>query len=69
MIEEKRRIEKEIEAIGHGWVDLEEAAAVATTMMRSREKMTRLVIGGGNEIVSRRSDPNRGCMHDGGAVG
>ena len=41
--------------------------AAATT--RSREKMMRLVVGGGDEIVSRRSDPNCGCMHDGGAVG
>ena len=29
----------------------------------------RLVMGGGDEIVSRRSDPNRGCVHDGRAVG
>ena len=31
--------------------------------------MTRSVMGGGDEIVSRRSDPNRGCMHGGGAMG
>ena len=36
---------------------------------RSREKMTRSVMGGGDKIVSRRSNPNRGCMHDGGVVG
>ena len=42
-------------------------AAVVTT--RSREKMTRLVMGGGDEIMSRRFDPNRGCMHDGRVVG
>ena len=65
MRKKKRQIEKEIEAIGHGWVDLEAAAATR----RSREKMTRSVMGGGDEIVSRRSDPNRGCMHDGRAVG
>ena len=29
----------------------------------------RLVMGGGNEIVSRRSDPNRGCRHNSGVVG
>ena len=51
--------------IGHGWVDLK--AAVATTRSRE-EKTTRLVVGGGDEIVSRRSDPNCGCMHDGKAV-
>ena len=65
MRKKERQIEKEIEAIGHGWVDLE--AVAATT--RSRKKMIRLVVGGSDEIVSRRSDPNRGCMHDGGAVG
>ena len=32
--------------------------------------MTRLVMGGSDEIVRRRSDPNRGaCMHDGRVVG
>ena len=66
MRKKERQIEKEIEVIGHGWVDLEAAAAMMT---RSREKMTRSIIGGGNEIVSRRSDPNRGCMHDDGVVG
>ena len=65
MRKKERQIEKEIEAIDHGWVDLE--ATAATT--RSREKMTRSVMGGGDEIVSRRSDPNRGCMHGGGAMG
>ena len=65
MRKKERQIEKEIQAISHGWVDLE---AVATTM-RSREKMTRSVMGGGDEIVSRQSDPNRGCMHDGEVVG
>ena len=54
----ERQIEKEIEAIDHGWLDLEAAAAE----MRS-------VMGGGDEIVSRRSDLNRGCMHDCRAVG
>ena len=54
----ERQIETEIEAIDHGWLDLEAAAAE----MRS-------VMGGGDEIVSRRSDLNRGCMHDCGAVG
>ena len=61
----ERQIEKEIKAIGHGWVDLKATAAT----MRSREKMTRSVMGGGDEIVSRQFDPNRGCMHGGGAVG
>ena len=42
-------------------------AVAATT--RSKEKMTRSVMGGGDEIVSRRSDPNRGCMHDSVVVG
>ena len=68
MRKKERQIEKEIEAIDHGWVDLEVAmAAVVTT--RSREKMMRSVMGGGDEIVSRPSDPNHGCMHDGRVVG
>ena len=65
MRKKERQIEKEIEAIDHGWVDLEVMAATT----RSREKMMRSVMGGGDEIVSRRSDPNRGCMHGGGAMG
>ena len=65
MRKKERQIEKEIEVIDHGWVDLE-AVAVTT---RSREKMTRSVMGGGDKIVSRRSNPNCGCMHDDGAVG
>ena len=40
---------------------------MATTRSRE-EKTTRLVVGGGDEIVRRRSDPNCGCMHDGKAV-
>ena len=60
MIEEKREADRERDReISHGWVDLE--AAAATTM--------RSVMGGGDEIVSRRSDPNHGCMHDNRAMG